>query len=193
MKARFNWQNSFQRRNRGVCLTRIYGRSDCRASQKTIFRYVTLKWADGASTLMWKLQHILICSVLFAASAFSVKLSLFLLYFRLFQIQNVTRWLIYSGIIVCGLFYSGMIIASCALYIPPPDHQNTSLTWWLRAWKADDVAHRLLIVQGSFGTMSDIYLLVIPIRSIFQLQLPIRRRLGISSIFLIGIMWVISF
>lgn len=62
------------------------------------------------------------------------------------------------------------------------------MTWLLRAWKVDEVAHKFLVVQGSFGTLSDIYLLVIPIRSIFQLHLSIRRRLGISSIFLIGIM-----
>ena len=39
---------------------------------------------------------------LYAASALRVKLSLFLLYLRLFQSSRITRWLIYGGIAACG-------------------------------------------------------------------------------------------
>ena len=46
----------------------------------------------------------------------------------------------------------------------------------------------LAFCQGIFGTLSDIYLLVIPIRSIFQLHLSVERKIGVSAIFAIGIM-----
>jgi hypothetical protein len=32
---------------------------------------------------------------------------------------------------------------------------------------------------------------MIPIRSVYQLQLPIKRKLGVIAIFLVGLMWVV--
>lgn len=47
---------------------------------------------------------------------------------------------------------------------------------------------RFALAQSIFGTISDIYLLIIPIQSIFQLQMRMRRKIGISVIFMIGIL-----
>lgn len=129
---------------------------------------------------------------LYAASALFVKLSLFLLYLRLFKPNRITRWLIYGGIVVCGLFYSASIISNCVLCMPHPGQPNDLPTWELRAGDCNIPSIRLALVQGVFGTLSDIYLLVVPIRSVFQLHLPTSRKLGVSAIFMTGIMSVFT-
>ena len=125
---------------------------------------------------------------LYAASALFVKLSLFLLYLRLFQPNKITRRLVYGGMSACGLFYSASIISNCALCMPRPDQRSDTTTWLLSFEKCGHSTEHLAICQSVFGTLSDIYLLVIPIQSIFQLHLPVKRKLGVSSIFMIGVM-----
>lgn len=135
-------------------------------------------------------QKSLATILLYAASAFFVKLSLFLLYLRLFKLNRITTWLIYAGILVCGLFYSASIIFNSVNCMPRPGEPDDSMTWLLRARKCDMPSRQLAVVQGAFGTVSDIYLLVIPIHSVFQLHLPTARKVGVNSIFMIGIMYV---
>ena len=124
----------------------------------------------------------------YVASAFFVKASLFLLYLQLFKPNKVTRGLVYGGIAVCGLFYSASIISNCVFFMPKPGQPSDNATWLLRGNEATIPIQRLSIVQAAFGTLSDIYLLVIPIQMIFQLHLPFQRKIGISTIFMIGIL-----
>ncbi len=74
--------------------------------------------------------------------------------------------------------------------MPKPGQPNDAAHWLLRAIDCSKPSQHLAIAQGAFGTLSDIYLLVIPIHSIFQLKLPTRRKIGVSAIFLVGIMSV---
>jgi len=120
-----------------------------------------------------------------------VKLSLFLLYLRLFKPNRITRWLIYGGIIACGIFYSFSLISNSALCMPKPGQPNDAAHWLLRTKDCSKPSQHLAIAQAAFGTLSDFYLLVIPIHSIFQLNLPTRRKIGVSAIFLVGIMSVL--
>ena len=115
-------------------------------------------------------------------------MSLFLLYLRLFKPNKITRWLIYGGIFACGIFYSASIISNCAFCMPKPGQPNDDATWLSRAVECSLPSQHLAIAQAVFGTISDIYLLVIPIQSIFQLKLPTERKIGVSAIFMIGIM-----
>ena len=133
-------------------------------------------------------QKSLASILLYAASAFFIKLSLFLLYLRLFKPNTITRWVIYAGILVCGLFYSASIILNSVNFMPRPAEPDDLITWSLHAREWDIPSRQLAVVQGAFGTLSDIYLLVIPIHSVFQLHLPTARKFGVSTIFMIGIM-----
>ena len=111
-----------------------------------------------------------------------------LFYLRLFKLDKVTRWLVYGGILATGLFYSVVSIIYTVLQSPPLDQPQTDILWMTQSLKHMAFSKNLVVMQGVYGALSDIYLLVIPIRSIFQLHLPFRRKLGISSIFLIGIL-----
>ena len=72
--------------------------------------------------------------------------------------------------------------------MPKPGQPNDDATWLLRTEKCVPSSQHLAVAQAVFSAVSDIYLLVIPIRSIFQLKLPMERKIGVSAIFMIGIM-----
>ena len=74
--------------------------------------------------------------------------------------------------------------------MPKPGQANDAASWLLRAEECSKPSQHLAIAQAIFGTLSDCYLLVIPIQSIFQLKLPTERKVGVSTIFLVGIMFV---
>lgn len=190
------WQDWSQWHNRDNHLDIIYGTSKFSSSANPIFQYVTFDWRHAWSGIVinWTcvLQSSLACSVLASASGCFVRFSLFFFYLRLFKPNNITRLLIYGGMLASGIFYTSAIITPCVLYIPPPGWPRTSEGWLLRAFNSNDAALGLALAQSVFGTIIDIYLLVIPIRSVFQLQLPTRRKFGVSSIFMIGIMWAMS-
>lgn len=133
------------------------------------------------------MQSSIACSVLASASACFVRFSLLFLYLRLFEYHDVTRWLVYGGMLASVIFHAAAIITPCVLYIPPPGWPKTFASWRLRSFLYNDAALGLALAQSAYGTIIDIYLLVIPIRSVFQLQLPLRRKLGVSSIFMIGL------
>ena len=44
----------------------------------------------------------------------------------------------------------------------------------------------LAVPVGVFGVISDIYILVLPIPTTLKLNLPLRKRLGVIAIFMIG-------
>ena len=111
-----------------------------------------------------------------------------MLYLRLFKPNKVTRRLVYGGIVACGFFYSASIISNCALCLPKHGQPDDLAIWLLRNQECEHPSTVLAICQGVFGTLSDIYLLVIPIHSIFQLHLPLERKIGVSAIFTVGIM-----
>lgn len=125
---------------------------------------------------------------LWVASVMFVKLSLFLLYLRLFKPNQQSRWLIYMGILTCILCYSAIIIVSTVLYSPAPGQRYDRITLILRARDNAKEIMYLSLGQSIFGTISDIYLLMIPIKTIFQLHMRTRRKFGVSVVFMIGIL-----
>lgn len=142
----------------------------------------------AAAKIKWGLQCLIANWAMYSSAALFVKLSLFLLYLRLFKPDKITRWLVYGGILVNGLFYFINIVIYSAIFPPSPGQPDTDESWLMHAGKNNRIFKIMTIVQGVFGTFSDIYLLVIPIRSIFQLHLPLRRKFAVSSIFLVGIL-----
>ena len=74
--------------------------------------------------------------------------------------------------------------------MPKPGQPNDSASWLLSGQECRVPSQNFAISQGVFGTSSDIYLLVVPIQSIFQLMLPMKRKLRVGAVFMLGIMYV---
>ncbi|KAF2676574.1 hypothetical protein K458DRAFT_437229 [Lentithecium fluviatile CBS 122367] len=131
--------------------------------------------------------RVLVTLNLYAGGAFFVKLSLFLLYLRLFKPNALTRWLVYIGIAACGIMYSVSIILNTVLVVPSKNEGDSTLAWTTKAQKFAGPSLSLAIAQGAFGSVSDIYLLVVPVQSVFNLHMPTSRKLGVSAIFMTGL------
>ena len=61
-------------------------------------------------------------------------------------------------------------------------------SWLVSARECATPWQHIAIAQAVFGTISDIYLLVLPIQSIFRLKLPIEQKFRVGAIFMVGIM-----
>ena len=121
---------------------------------------------------------------LYSLVMFFVKLALFLLYHRLFAISSGTRIAIYFGITLNGLFYLGSCIVPIILCIPRRNESWTSEIYEKRCYNSEVMGD----ILGIFGLVSDIYIFILPLPVIFRLQMSLKKKLGITAVFLTGLM-----
>ena len=43
------------------------------------------------------------------------------------------------------------------------------------------------VIQGIFGLVTDLYIFILPLPMLWRLQMPLKRKLGITAIFLTGL------
>ena len=133
---------------------------------------------------------IIVVDLLYSPIAFFAKLSLFLLYYRLFARHQWIRYLVYLGVgSVDAMYTASMIVYGC-LCLPRRGQS------WIEAGLSSQ-CHTMSImidyVRGPFNVLSDLYLLFLPLPAVWQLHLPLRKRLGLAGIFLTGSLWVANF
>ena len=110
------------------------------------------------------------------------KLSLALLYLRLFKTNKVLRWLIHLGIGTSLVVYGSTIVLTPTFCAPRAG------TTWTSPETFDNCkgAEIFAVVQAAFSVAFDFYLLFLPVPVIWNLQMPMRRRLGIIGVFMTG-------
>lgn len=108
-----------------------------------------------------------------------IKLALFLVILRIFSILRWLRILVYVGAIFNVLFYFSGSIA--LIVLASPRHGQNYLA--VLAGPAGPHFKTLIIVQGVANVVSDFYLLVVPLPAVWDLKLPLKKRLGILAIF----------
>ena len=121
--------------------------------------------------------------MMYEVIAFAAKLSLSLLYYRLFARHRWMRYLIYLQL---GLAFA-MHMASIGVfgYLCLPHHGEG----WLEAGLSARCHRQIVLigyVRGPFNLLSDLYLLFLPLPAVWQLHAPLRKKLGICGIFLTG-------
>ena len=108
-------------------------------------------------------------SIILPPTMLCVKLSLLLLYFRIFSPDKVTRYLIYVGMTFCiGAYITIMFVTI---------FKNV---------------YALIVANKTLGVVnfaSDIYILLIPLTAVSKLQLSTKRKIGFILIFMTGIMY----
>lgn len=98
---------------------------------------------------------------------------------RIFSILRWLRILVYVGAIFNVLFYFSGSIA--LIVLASPRHGQNYLA--VLAGPAGPHFKTLIIVQGVANVVSDFYLLVVPLPAVWDLKLPLKKRLGILAIF----------
>ena len=126
---------------------------------------------------------VIVIEMMYAVIAFCAKLSLFLLYHRLFGLHKWIRYLTYIGIGASFAVYTASVGVNGYLCLPHRGEQ------WVQAGLSPR-CHRQLVwvayVRGPFNVLSDLYLLVLPLPAVWQLHASLKKKLGISGIFLTG-------
>ena len=109
-----------------------------------------------------------------------IKLTLFLIYWQIFWVLKWIRIAIYVGASVTALFYTGTTIAFFVLATPRPGQ-----TWAEQAVSSDSYkADTLAFANTCGGVLINLFLLCLPLRALFKLQLPVARkvRIGIACV-----------
>ena len=113
------------------------------------------------------------------------KLSLLLFYLEVFRPNVKLRYFIYLGIVFNVLFYTSTTIAYLVFFVPKP---GQSLVHALYSTPALQNTFLLGVVQGGVNVGSDFYILCLPLSGVWQLQLATKYKVGISGIFLTGLL-----
>lgn len=108
------------------------------------------------------------------------------MYLRIFSPSLRTRYLIYFGIPFLGLFYTACLLVEVISCTP------RSGETWLEATSSKRCNTDLTLgyVMAAFNVTSDFYLLAIPIPVVWKLQLPLRKKIGVSAVFMTGLLYV---
>jgi hypothetical protein len=95
--------------------------------------------------------------------------------------------MIWGGIVVIVVFYVCCIIVNTVLCVP---HSGDG--GWLSEKsqaRCSQPELNLSVTQGVFSAVSDFYVLCIPLQMVWGLRLPKTRKIGVSSIFLTGLLY----
>ncbi|KAI0399832.1 hypothetical protein F4802DRAFT_587864 [Xylaria palmicola] len=133
----------------------------------------------------WFIQYSLTAGCLYNVSAMFTKISILTLYFYIFNTSRRARFFIWIGIVTIAVSYLALT-ASLLFYLVPHEGDGD---WGSPAnrQRAGGPARIIDFVQGVFSAVTDYYVLSIPIFEVTRLQSPLRRKIGITCIFLTGL------
>ncbi|KAF2994777.1 hypothetical protein E8E14_003818 [Neopestalotiopsis sp. 37M] len=131
-------------------------------------------------------KNLLLTGILYNCSAMSVKLSLLLLYNRLFRPAKSIQIPTWLGIVVITMFYMICNILTLVFCLPRPGEGGWGAAKYTERCGTQYL--KLTTVQGVFSVASDFYVLFIPVGTIMRLQLSLKKRIGVTSVFLSGLL-----
>lgn len=129
-------------------------------------------------------MEIAVWEILYGPTMFFAKLSLFLLFLRIFSCNRPTRYAIYLGIMVNCLFYIAVTLVFGIDCVRRPGKS------WLATASSARCQSTVVInyIQGGFGVVSDIYIFVLPLPVVLGLHMAPRKKLAVFATFLTGSM-----
>jgi hypothetical protein len=136
-----------------------------------------------------RLQLTLISETTYGPCIWFIKLSLFVFFLELFGRLRWLRYMAVTGMIVTGLFYWATLIVFAAMCAPMGSGPQSQMSYLqaLASAKCED-SRPLTVVTGVVNVVSDLYLILLPLPAVWSLNLPLRKKLGVSMIFLTGFM-----
>ncbi|KAL8685955.1 MAG: hypothetical protein Q9218_007442 [Villophora microphyllina] len=128
-------------------------------------------------------KMIIVVDLMYGPIAFCAKLTLFLLYYRLFGRHRWLRYLVYIGIGIAAAQYTAGAVVYGYLCLPRSGES------WIEAGLSSRCHKQFIMscyVRGPINVLNDLLILLMPLPAVWQLQLPLRKRLGITGIFFTG-------
>lgn len=115
-------------------------------------------------------------SALWGPSMFFTKLSLLLLFYRIFSPDRVTKYLVVFGILYCFVLYTSFLLLTFLLC------QSARAESCVSEWKL------FILISSGLNIFSDIYLIILPLTAVAKLHMPFRQKLGVSAMFFTGLL-----
>ena len=111
-----------------------------------------------------------------------LKNTFFIMYLHIFGPLRWLRLCAYIGIAFTSAFYIAVTVAMFIFATP------RSGETWPEHLLSKEVGKTILLPVpiSSFGVVTDLAILALPIIAVMQLQLPTRRKIGVSLIFMTG-------
>lgn len=110
-----------------------------------------------------------------------MKLSILLLYLRIFGVERKFRYIIYLFMAVNVFFLFGSTGVAIRLIYLCNIERVRSRPFWSHNYK-------LVMAQSVFGMVNGFLVLGIPIVRVWRLWLPVRRKAGVIAVFMTGLM-----
>lgn len=111
-----------------------------------------------------------------------VKVSILLLYYRLFSIDRNVRYLIWAGIILQVIGYSAFTGCAIGLEVIYTDAAITATN----AFCVNN--YKVTYIQSLFSVVTDFYVLLLPVGVVLKLQLSPSRKISVIMVFMTGLL-----
>ncbi|KXX74197.1 Inducible T-cell costimulator, partial [Madurella mycetomatis] len=128
----------------------------------------------------------LTAQIMYVVSAMWVKVTLLVLYLRIFRPSLRANIMIWLGIGICVLFY--VICVVTALVNCLPINKSLPINDPTGSSACGQPQLNLALTQSVFSVITDFYVLTIPMSLVLGLHLPFGRKIGVSALFLTGLL-----
>ena len=119
--------------------------------------------------------------------ALFMKLSFLIYFLQIFGPKPFLRWNILVGIFITAAFYVALTITLFVLSTPGRGVTFAEQFTSFLSQKTSPVL-TTTFVMGYFNIFSDLYILILPISGVMGLNLPPRRKFGVSLMFMTGLL-----
>lgn len=149
--------------------------------------YPTIAWLNDPNVDQRTLAKVSTASYFVAGySNFFAKSPLLLLYTKIFSSQPWVRRTSYITL-VCG--FLGFTATSIAGTLENPGNKVLDLKFWAGFLAR---SYGVAVANAVFNLCMDIVAFVVPLPIIYRLQLPIRKKLGLALLFMVGLVAIVS-
>ncbi|MCJ1465350.1 hypothetical protein MMC07_003968 [Pseudocyphellaria aurata] len=147
------------------------------------YGYAHHGWDVTLGQFQGGLKYLLIYTLLYGPTIFFIKVSILILYLRVFAPDRRMRLLIYLGMGYTLLANSIVTILFGALCTPRKG--QTYFQAYTRTQCVNNVDN-LAIATSALNLFGDVYILIIPIPAVLKLQLSKKKRIAVLGVFMTG-------
>ncbi|KAK7987215.1 hypothetical protein PG988_002203 [Apiospora saccharicola] len=138
-------------------------------------------WDIPVSMLLGKSYLLSVNGIIYPLTMLFAKLSILFLYIRIFSINRGVKTMIYVGVAILSLFYTAMACIAVGSIVICNGLNADSITF------CHNYSGPIVLLNSAFNTVTDFWILILPIPLITKLQLPLKRKLGVLAVFAAGL------
>ena len=96
----------------------------------------------------------------------------------------------FFGITFTVLFYFSAMISELAMCTPPKDATQLEYLAAISSERCTSHNKMFNVPLGTVNVVSDLYILLLPLQAVWSLQLPTKKKFGVSAVLMTGVGYV---